>query len=97
MGKVGNAWARWQANDRGFWLKLPRTSLARSSQLRRGRPGEPGGKGQDSRQKGRMRMKVAKVETFGVLEKEEGVEGATDDARFLYPTKAAAGPCARLA
>jgi hypothetical protein len=31
--------------DRGFWLKLPRTSLARSSQLRRGRSGEPGGKG----------------------------------------------------
>jgi hypothetical protein len=32
-------------DDRGFWLKLPRTSLARSSYLRRGRSGEPGGKG----------------------------------------------------
>jgi hypothetical protein len=31
--------------DRGFWLKLPRTSLAWPSQLRRGRSGEPGGKG----------------------------------------------------
>jgi len=31
--------------NRGFWLKLLRTSLARSSQLRRGRSGEPGGKG----------------------------------------------------
>jgi hypothetical protein len=30
--------------DRGFWLELPGTSLARSSQLR-GRSGEPGGKG----------------------------------------------------
>ena len=58
--------------DRGFWLKLPRISLARSSQLRRGRSWEPGGKGWDSRQKGRMRMKVAKVETLGLLEKEEG-------------------------
>jgi hypothetical protein len=31
--------------DHGFWLKLPRTSLAWPSQLRRGRSGEPGGKG----------------------------------------------------
>ena len=31
--------------DRRFSLKPPRTSLARSSQLRRGRSGEPGGKG----------------------------------------------------
>lgn len=58
--------------DRGFWLKLPWISLAQSSQLRRGRSWEPGGKGWDSRQKGRMRMKVAKVETLGLLEKEEG-------------------------
>jgi hypothetical protein len=34
-----------RGGDRGFWLKLPRISLARSSQLRRGRSGEPGGKG----------------------------------------------------
>ncbi|CAM6005563.1 unnamed protein product [Sphagnum balticum] len=30
--------------DCGFWLKLPRTSLAWLSQLRRGRSGKPGGK-----------------------------------------------------
>jgi hypothetical protein len=31
--------------DREFWLKLPRTSLARSSQLRRGYQGSLAGKG----------------------------------------------------
>lgn len=31
--------------DRGFWLKLPRTSLARSSQLRRGHQGDLVGRG----------------------------------------------------
>jgi hypothetical protein len=31
--------------DRGFWLKLPRTSLAWSSQLRRGHHGGLAGKG----------------------------------------------------
>jgi hypothetical protein len=29
--------------------------------------------------------------------KKEGKERAMDDATFLYPAKAAAGPCARLA
>jgi hypothetical protein len=33
--------------NRGFWLKLPRTSLVWPSQLRRGRSGEPGRKGWD--------------------------------------------------
>ena len=42
-----------------------------------------------------MRMKVAKVETLGLLEKED--ERAMDDARFLCPAKAAADPCTRLA
>jgi hypothetical protein len=32
-----------------------------------------------------------------VLGKDEGRRGATEDARFLYPAKAAPGPCARLA
>jgi hypothetical protein len=31
--------------DRGFWLKLPRTLLARSSQLRRGHQGSLEGRG----------------------------------------------------
>ena len=89
--------------DRGFWLKLPRTSLARSSQLRRGRSGKPGGKGQDSRQKGRMRMKSEhrasrRWRLCGCWKgRKEGKERAMDDATFLYPAKAAAGPCARLA
>jgi hypothetical protein len=46
-----------------------------------------------------MRMKVAKVEgCWGCWKgKKEGKERAMDDATFLYPAKAAAGPCARLA
>jgi hypothetical protein len=89
--------------DRGFWLKLPRTLLARSSQLRRGRSGEPGGKGEDSRQKGRMRMKrehraSRRWRLWGCWRgKKKEEERAMDDARFLYPAKAALGPCARLA
>jgi hypothetical protein len=46
-----------------------------------------------------MRMKVAQVEgrCGGWKGKMEGKERAMDDAPFLYPAKAAAGPCARLA
>jgi hypothetical protein len=46
-----------------------------------------------------MRMKVAEVEGRwgGWKGRKEGKERATDDATFLYPAKAAAGPCARLA
>jgi hypothetical protein len=45
-------------------------------------------------------MKVAEVEgAVGVVRKgrKEGKERAMGDAMFLYPAKAAAGPCARLA
>jgi hypothetical protein len=46
-----------------------------------------------------MRMKVAEVEGRwgGWKGRKEGKERAMDDATFLYPAKAAAGPCARLA
>ena len=38
------------------------------------------------------------METLWLLERKEGGKGACDGvARFLYPAKAAAGPCARLA
>jgi hypothetical protein len=37
------------------------------------------------------------VETLWLLERKEGKERAMDDATFLYPAKAAAGPCVRLA
>jgi hypothetical protein len=63
--------------------------------------GEPGRKAQDSRQKGRMRMKFAPGRgSLGQLErkeKKEGKERAMDDATFLYSAKAAAGLCTRLA
>jgi hypothetical protein len=89
--------------DRGFWLKLSRTSLARSSQLRRDRSGESSEKGQDSRQKGRMHMKsehrALRDGGCWVVRKGRRRERSERwrDATFLYPAKAAAGPCARLA
>ncbi len=79
--------------DRGFWLKLPCTSLAWSSQLQYGQSGEPGGKAQDSRQKGRLRMKVVKVETLGLLEKEEGGKGASNGQHdVLIPRQSGGRP-----
>jgi len=41
---------------------------------------------------------IAEVENSGLLEKDEGEEEQEmEDARFLYPAKAARGPCMRLA
>ena len=41
---------------------------------------------------------VAEVENSGLWEKDEGEEEQEmEDARFLYPAKAARGPCMRLA
>ena len=63
-------------------------------QLRRGRSGEPGGKGSDSRQKGRMRTKVAEVEgPLGLLGREEGGKGASDGRRdVLIPRESGGRP-----
>jgi hypothetical protein len=80
--------------DSGRSCLVPRWARSSSPQPRRGRSGEPGGKAQDSRQKGRMRMKVAEVEgPLGRLEREEGGKGASDGRRdVLIPRESGGRP-----